>query len=62
MSGGHHAPSLSIAAILVMALVPAIYFGLKAPYKHKFHKENRITPKGDLAWRNASQKWLEELK
>ncbi|CAN3364938.1 hypothetical protein DICA3_F14180 [Diutina catenulata] len=54
-----HAPKLSIAAIGMMASVAVIYVGLKAPFKNAYLSEQRLSPKADLAWRNAAEKWLE---
>ncbi|ABN67701.1 predicted protein [Scheffersomyces stipitis CBS 6054] len=56
---GHHGPSLSIAAIATMGSVLVIYATLKSPLKYQWASENRLSPKADLAWRNAAQKWLD---
>ncbi|KAK6200071.1 uncharacterized protein RJT21DRAFT_120972, partial [Scheffersomyces amazonensis] len=54
-----HAPSLSIAAIATMGSVGVIYLLIKSPLKYQYLSENRVSPKADLAWRNAAQKWLD---
>ncbi|CUM63934.1 uncharacterized protein PRCAT00001522001 [Priceomyces carsonii] len=54
-----HAPKLSFAAIATMSSVLILYMTIKSPLKYKWASENRISPKADLAWRTASQKWLE---
>lgn len=57
--GSHHAPSINGWAIGAMSSVLLIYIGLKSPLKYKWISENRISPKADLAWRNAAEKWLD---
>ncbi|KAK6460632.1 hypothetical protein DFJ63DRAFT_343633 [Scheffersomyces coipomensis] len=54
-----HIKPLSIAAIATMSSVAVIYITIKSPLKYKWLSENRISPKADLAWRNAAQKWLD---
>lgn len=53
-----HGPPLNIWAIGAMSSVLIVYVGLKAPLKYKWAKERRLSPKADLAWRNAADKWL----
>lgn len=60
--GHHHAPKLSVAAMLVMGSVAVTYFGLKSPIKNKWASESRISPKSDLAWRNSADQWVENHK
>lgn len=62
MSGHHHAPGLNAWAIGAMSSVLVIYVAIKSPLKYKWLKEDRISPKADLAWRNASQTWLDSQK
>lgn len=62
MSGHHHAPKINIWAWGAMSSVLVIYVAIKSPLKYKWAKDDRISPKADLAWRNASQKWLEDNK
>jgi len=54
-----HAPNLSFAAIATMSSVLVIYTAIKSPLKYQWASENRLSPKADLAWRNAAQKWLD---
>lgn len=54
-----HAPKVSVAAGIMMASVAVIYVGIKSPLKYQWINENRLSPKADLAWRNAATKWLE---
>lgn len=54
-----HAPKLSFAAIATMSSVAIIYGLIKSPLKYKWASENRLSPKADLSWRNAAQKWLD---
>lgn len=56
----HHAPKLSLAAMATMGSVFVIYAVIKSPLKYKWASENRVSPKADAAWRNASEKWLEK--
>lgn len=57
-----HAPPLNAWAIGAMASVLVIYAGIKSPIKYQWASENRISPKADLAWRESSQRWLENNK
>lgn len=57
---GHHAPAINAWAYGAMGSVLLIYITLKSPLKYKWASENRISPKADLAWRNAAAKWLED--
>lgn len=54
-----HSPKLTIGAIGTMSSVFIIYALIKSPLKYKWASENRISPKADLSWRTASQKWLD---
>lgn len=54
----HHV-KLNAGAIGAMASVVIIYAWIKSPLKYLWAHENRVSPKADLAWRTASQKWLE---
>ncbi|EGV60441.1 hypothetical protein CANTEDRAFT_116488 [Yamadazyma tenuis ATCC 10573] len=56
---GHHAPKLNGWAIGAMSSVFVIYTLIKSPLKYRFISEDRMSPKADLAWRNASQKWID---
>lgn len=51
---------LSISALAAMGSVVAIYLFIKSPYKYRFISDSRLSPKTDLAWRNAAEKWLEK--
>jgi hypothetical protein len=55
-----HAPNLSFAAIATMSSVLIIYAAIKSPLKYQYASDNRLSPKADLAWRNAADKWLKE--
>lgn len=57
---GHHGPKLNVWAIGAMSSVLVIYTLIKSPLKYKYMSEDRMSPKADLAWRNASQKWLDK--
>lgn len=57
-----HAPSLNAGAICAISSVFIIYVSIKSPLKYQWASENRISPKADIAWRQASQKWLDENK
>lgn len=54
-----HAPKLSAGAVLAMSSVVVLYVGLKLPLKYAYHKDSRLSPKADLAWRNSAQAWLD---
>lgn len=56
---GHHAPAINVYAYGAMSSVLIIYALIKSPLKYQWASENRISPKADLAWRNAADKWLE---
>lgn len=55
-----HAPSLNAGAIGAISSVFIIYVLIKSPLKYQWASENRISPKADFAWRQASQKWLDK--
>ncbi|CAH2354426.1 hypothetical protein CLIB1423_16S02410 [[Candida] railenensis] len=58
MGHGHPIP-LNAGAYIFMGSVLFSYIALKSPIKYKWAADNRISPKADLAWRNNSQKWLD---
>lgn len=55
-----HRNKISTSAWLAMSSVVVVYLGLKLPLKYTWASENRLSPKVDLAWNQAAEKWLKE--
>ncbi|RLV92674.1 hypothetical protein JA1_002985 [Spathaspora sp. JA1] len=50
---------LSFPAMAAMGSVVLLLVVAKSPWRNRFHRINNVSPKADLAWRNAAEQWLE---
>ncbi|EGW35187.1 uncharacterized protein SPAPADRAFT_58380 [Spathaspora passalidarum NRRL Y-27907] len=54
-----HIVPLSFPAMAAMGSVVLIFVAIKSPWRNRYHRVNNVSPKADLAWRNAAQQWLD---